>query len=67
MPLQRVRVSEEGKPDAPARLQTEQAGLDPFELNRRIDGKLGALYDLAHRRLIPVRASARCQPAATAE
>ena len=39
-----------------ARLRVEQESLDPFELNRRIEDKLGALYELAHRRLSPSQA-----------
>ncbi len=52
-PLARVQASGEGEVEALARLQAEQAGLDPFELNRRIEEKLGAIYELAHRRLSP--------------
>jgi hypothetical protein len=51
-PLQRVQASGEGDAEALARLRAQQASLDPFELNRRIEQKLGALYDLAHRRCI---------------
>ncbi len=29
--------------------------LDPFEPNRRIEDKLGAIYELAHPRLSPSR------------
>ena len=56
-PLARVQGSGEGEPEALARLQAEQASLDPFELNRRIEEKLGAIYELAHRRLSASRAS----------
>jgi hypothetical protein len=55
-PLQRVQVSGEGGAEALARLQAQQASLDPFELNHRIEEKLGAIYELAHRRLSPSRA-----------
>ena len=55
-PLQRVQASGEGEAEALARLQAQQASLDPFELNRRIEEKLGAIYELAHRRLSPSRA-----------
>ena len=54
-PLARVQASGEGEADALARLEAQQASLDPFELNRRIEEKLGALYELAHRRLSPSR------------
>jgi hypothetical protein len=56
-PLARVRASGEGEAEALARLQAQQASLDPFELNRRIEEKLGAVYELAHRKLSPSRAS----------
>jgi hypothetical protein len=39
-PLALVQASGEGEPQALARLQAEQASLDPFELNRRIEEKL---------------------------
>ena len=56
-PLARVQDSGEGQAEARARLQAQQASLDPFELDRRIEEKLGAIYELAHRRLSPSRAS----------
>src|SRR5262249_38453674 len=54
-PLQRVQASGEGEAEALARLQAQQASLDPFELHRHIEEKLGAIYELAHRRLSPSR------------
>jgi len=54
-PLARVKDSGEGQAEALARLQAQQASLDPFELDRRIQEKLGAIYELAHRRLSPSR------------
>ena len=56
-PLQRVQASGEGEAEALVRLQAQQASLDPFQLSRRIEEKLGALYELAHRRLSPSRPS----------
>src|SRR5215467_8732927 len=55
-PLQRVQASEESEAEVLARLQAQEGSLDPFELHRRIEEKLGALYELAHRRLSPSRA-----------
>jgi hypothetical protein len=63
-PLQRVQASGEGEAEALARLQAQQGSLDPFELNRRIEEKLGAIYDLAHRRWSPSRGSLPSQPPA---
>jgi len=54
-PLAGVKDSGEGQAEALARLQAQQASLDPFELDRRIQEKLGAIYELAHRRLSPSR------------
>jgi len=54
-PLQRVQACGEGEAEARERLRAQQAGLDPFELNRHIEKKLGALYELAHRRPSPSR------------
>ena len=54
-PLARVNDSGEGQAEALARLQAQQASLDPFELDRRIAEKLGAIYELAQRRLSPSR------------
>jgi len=56
-PLQRVQASEEGEAEALARHQAQQASRDPFQLSRRIEEKLAALYELAHRRLSPSRPS----------
>lgn len=56
-PLQRIQASGEGEAEALARLQAQQANLDPFELHRHIEEKLGAIYELAHRRLSPSRPS----------
>jgi hypothetical protein len=56
-PLQRVQASGEGEAEALARLQAQQASRDPFELSRRIEEKLAALYEWAHRRLSPSRGS----------
>ena len=56
-PLQRVQASGEGEAEALARMQAQQASLDPFELHRRIEEKLGAIYELAHRRLSSSRPS----------
>lgn len=61
-PLARVQASGEGEAEALARLQAEQVSLDPFELNRCIEEKLGAIYELAHRRLSPSRASLPSRP-----
>jgi len=52
-PLERVQASEVGQAQVLARLQAHQKSLDPFELGRRIEDKLGALYELAHRKLSP--------------
>jgi transposase InsO family protein len=56
-PLARVQASGEGEPEALTRLKAEQVDRDPFELHRRIEEKLGAIYELAHRRLSPSRGS----------
>jgi transposase InsO family protein len=56
-PFQRVQASGEGGAEALARLQAQQASLDPFELHRRIEEKLAAIYELAHRSLSPSRGS----------
>ena len=61
-PLARVQASGEGTAESLARLQAEQARLDPFELNRRIEEKLGAIYELARRRLSPSRGSLPSRP-----
>jgi hypothetical protein len=47
-PLQRVQVFREGEAEALAGLRAQQASLDPFDLNHRIEEKLGAIYELAH-------------------
>jgi hypothetical protein len=39
------------------RLQAQQASLDPLELERRIEEKLAAIYEPAHRGLRPSRTS----------
>lgn len=52
-PLERVQSSGEGEASALAQLQTQQASQDPFELSQRIEEKLAAIYELAHRRLSP--------------
>jgi transposase InsO family protein len=62
-PLDRVRASEVGQAQALARLQTQQKSLDPFELSHRIEDKLGALYELAQRKLSPSRSADRRPPA----
>jgi hypothetical protein len=64
-PLQRVQACGEGEAEALARLQTQQASLDPFELHRPMKERLGAIYELAHRRLSPsrVRFPASARPA----
>jgi hypothetical protein len=54
-PLQRVQGSGEGEGEALARLRAQHASLYPFDLNRRIEEKQGAIYELAHRRLSPSR------------
>jgi transposase InsO family protein len=54
-PLQRVQESGEGEAKALAQLCTQQASLDPFQLNLRIEEKLAAIYELAHRSLSPSR------------
>jgi hypothetical protein len=56
-PLARVEDSGEGQAEALAGLRAQQGTLGPFELDRRIEEKLGAIYELAHRRLSPSRAS----------
>ena len=61
-PLARVQASGEGETEALARLQAQQASLDPFELNRRIEEKLGTIYELARRRVESVSGFAS-QPA----
>jgi hypothetical protein len=45
-PLQRVQASGEREAEALARLQIQQASLDPFELHRRIEEQLGAVLRL---------------------
>ncbi len=54
-PLERVQQSGEGEVEALTQLRTQQANLDPFELNGRIEEKLAAIYELAHRSLSPSR------------
>lgn len=54
-PFARVQESQVGQAQALAQLQAQQKSLDPFELSRRIEDKLGALYELAHRNLSPSR------------
>jgi hypothetical protein len=61
-PLDRVRASEVADPARLAELDQWRASLDPFELARRIEGKLGAIYELAHRGLSPSRASLPSRP-----
>jgi len=61
-PLERVQVSGVGEAEALAGLQDQQASLDPFELNCRIEEKLEVIYELAHRRLSPSRASLTSPP-----
>ena len=61
-PLARVQASGEGIAESLARLQAEQARLDPFALNRRIEEKLEAIYELARRRLSPSRGSLPSPP-----
>jgi len=56
-PFARVQASGEGEPEALARLKAEQADVDPFELHRRIEEKLGVIYELALRSLSPSRGS----------
>ena len=66
-PLARVQASGEGKAEVLARLRAQQTSLDPFELNRCIEEKLGAIYELAHRRLSPSRASLPSRPPSCAD
>jgi hypothetical protein len=54
-PLERVQGSGVGEAEALAGLRGQQASLDPFELNCRIEEKLEVIYDLAHRTLSPSR------------
>jgi transposase InsO family protein len=61
-PLQRVQASGEGGAEALARLQAQQVSRDPFELHRRIEEKLGAIYELARRKLSPSQASLPSRP-----
>ncbi len=61
-PFDRVRASEVADPARLAELDRLRASLDPFELARRIEGKLGTIYELAHRRLSPSRASLPSRP-----
>ena len=61
-PLERVQASEVGEAQALAQLQAQQKSLDPFELSRRIEGQLGALYELAHRKLSPSASADRRPP-----
>jgi hypothetical protein len=61
-PLERVQASGVGEAKALARLRTQQANLDPFELSRQVEEKLEAIYELAHRRLSPTRARLSRQP-----
>jgi transposase InsO family protein len=56
-PLARVEESRQGQAEALTRLRAQQASLDPFELDRRIEEKLASIYELAHRRLSPSRLS----------
>jgi hypothetical protein len=63
-PFERVHASGEGEAEALARLRAQQASLDPFELHRRIEEKLGAIYELAHRKLSPSRALPPSRPPA---
>jgi len=60
-PLQRVQASGEGEAEALAGLQAQQASRDPFELSRRLEEKLAALFELAHRRLSPSWGSLPCR------
>jgi transposase InsO family protein len=61
-PLQRVESSGEGEAEVLAQLQAQQASQDPFELSRRIEEKLAAIYELSHRRLSPSGASLPDRP-----
>ncbi|MGA8309638.1 MAG: DDE-type integrase/transposase/recombinase [Terriglobales bacterium] len=61
-PLDRVQASEVGHAEALARLQTQQKSWDPFELSRRIEEKLGVLYEMAHAKLSPSRNSSSRRP-----
>jgi len=54
-PLQRVQESGQGEAEALAHLRAQQLDLDPFQLNRRIEEKLAAIYELAHGSLSPSR------------
>jgi hypothetical protein len=65
-PLQRVQSSGEGEAEALAQLQAQQASQDPFDLSRRIEEKLAAIYELAHLRLSPSGASLPDRPQTTA-
>ena len=56
-PLERVQASGVGEAEALTGRQGQQASLDPFELNCRIEERLEAIYELAHRKLSPSRAS----------
>ena len=49
----RLKEAVECEAEALARLRAQQASLDPFEPNRRIEDKLGAIYELARPRLSP--------------
>src|SRR5690348_11497454 len=60
--LERVQNSEVGQVQMLAQLQAQQKSLDPFELSRRIEDKLGALSELAHGKLSPSRQSNRRPP-----
>lgn len=61
-PLERLQASGVGEAEALAGLQGQQASLDPFELNCRIEERREAIYELAQRRLSASRASRPSQP-----
>ena len=58
-PLERVLASGRANAQRVAKLKMLRSRLDPFELARRIDGKLERIYSLTNRRLSPKPAVAR--------
>jgi len=54
-----------GEADALARLQAQQASLHPFELNGRIEEKLGAIYERCIGGCVPLGLRSRARPQLT--
>jgi len=62
-PWQRVRTSAQADPQQWAELAEQRARLDPFQLSRRIQAKLGGIFRLSADKAAPAAARPKAAPA----